>query len=268
MPEDNNCKLHSKKCQGYVIVEYAKMAKAAWEKFSKDGNSQIGRFFHLRPTNSGVSIISTLPGYEMRGIVNIRDEESLLAVLSRISREYKRITSLDEDLKIKIMGNDLKFSCRPQEKKDNKLEEKIQALMINTMGRDRNLAEKLGAKSKFIHFIASELIFEQGHNRVDIVGYDGQDLYFFELKKDRTTKIEQVKDYVEYYTRAPQVDTLSELLKNYPIHSVDSFGSIKGVMVMEDAENSTGKEKWKSLGAKNKVDILFYAPSLEYKHVI
>ena len=251
-----------------MIIQYAMMASRVWDRFAKGKNALITRFFHLRPTNSGVTVISTLPGYEMRGVVNIKDEPNLLRILSNIAEDYKRITSLDETLKIEIMENDLEFSCRPKEKKDNKLEEKIQALMINTMGRDRNLAAKLGAKNSFIHFVASELIFKQGNNRVDIVGFDGQDLYFFELKKDRTTKVDQVKRYVDYYSNAPQIDTLKELLRNYPINPVADFRSIKGVMVMEDAENSTGKDKWKSLAAKNKVDILFYAAALEYKHVV
>ena len=152
------------------IVQYAKMASQVWGKFSKGENAKISKFFHLRPTNSGVTIVSTLSGYEMRGIRNIKDEGVLLRALSKIAKEYKRITSLDDDLKTKIMEGQLEFNSRPEEKKSRKLEEKIQALMINTMSRDRNLAAKLGAKSEFIKFVASELIFAQGNNRVDIAG--------------------------------------------------------------------------------------------------
>lgn len=58
------------------IIENAEIARVAWDEFIKDeSNKRILRFFHLRPTNSGVTIVTTLDGYEMRGIVKHSKEE-------------------------------------------------------------------------------------------------------------------------------------------------------------------------------------------------
>ena len=140
------------------IIRYAKMASEAWGSFIKADSKRkrICNHFHLRPTNSGVTIISTLNSYEMRGTTGIKEKERLSFILEKINRNYEVLTSLNEKKKNKAM-EDLGF---PQRKKikDRNLEEKIQATMINTMGRDRNLKGKLGSRNNIL-FVASELIF-------------------------------------------------------------------------------------------------------------
>jgi len=131
------------------------------------------------------------------------------------------------------------------------------------MSKDANLARVLGS-DKEIKFIASELIFEQGPNRVDVVGFNGKTLYFFELKKDRTTKVEQVKEYVNYYRNS---ELLKQLLSKYPINPVKEFQEIKGVMVMRHAEGSAKDKKWKSLAEKNQISIVFYSDSFSFEKV-
>jgi len=248
------------------IIKYARIATQAWESFIKvDNNRQrICNYFHLRPTNSGVTVVTTLNRYEMRGVTGIRDAEKLLILLEKIDKGYEVLTSLNE-VKKKVIMQGLGFPQRGKVN-DSRLEEKIQATMINTMPKDKNLEEKLGAKNH-IRFIASELIFEQGKHRIDIVGYDEQDIYFFELKKDRTKAVEQLKDYVEYYSKKDKNTILKEILKNYPINSVKEFERLIGVMVMEHAENSIGLKAWQELAKRNEIRILFYKSSLMYENI-
>ena len=153
------------------------------------------------------------------------------------------------------------FAKKPKEK-DVAIEEDIQALMIRSMSRDENLRIRLEAKNK-IQFVASELIFEKGKNRVDVVGFDGIDLYFFELKKGRTTKVDQVKRYVDYYSEPANLNILKTLLKTYPINPVDRFEAIKGIMVMQYAVNSDAN--WNDLAKKHRINIMFLEKSLSYR---
>jgi hypothetical protein len=248
------------------IIKYAKMAAEAWETFIKTGDKKqrVSKYFHLRPTNSGVTVATTLSDYEMRGITKIRDKEELLNILKKIDKNYEVLTSLNEDKKKEYMKN-LHFLQR-QKAKDEILEEKIQAAMINTMSNDKNLKEKLNAKNP-IRFIASEFIFDQGKNRVDVVGYDEQDIYFFELKKGRTTAVKQVSEYVKYYSKEDKFTILRQILEAYPISSVKKIRRLIGVMVMEYAESSSGLEKWKKLAKSNGIRILFYKSSLMYEDI-
>lgn len=243
------------------IIDNAKIAQSVWDSFAKNkSNRRIQRFFHLRPTNSGITIVTTLDGYEMRGIVKHSGEE-LANALSEIADYYPILVSLNDIKKNEKMKN-LGFPKR-ERTLDSALEEFIQATMIDTMSEDSGLAKVLGVQN--MQFITSELIFEKGHHRVDIVGFDGIDLYFFELKRGRTLKIAQVSDYVKYYSEAKNNITLKELLETYPINPIKHFQSIKGVMVMKYAENSESRYKWVDEQKKHNIDILFYRHSFSYK---
>jgi len=248
-----------------IIEKYAPIAKQAWQDFVKarDNRQRICNYFHLRPTNKGITVVTTLNNYEMRGVRGIKNAENLIALLEKIDKNYEVLTSLNNEKKKKEIMKDLGF---PQRRKanDSKSEEKIQATMINTMSKDKNLRGKLGAKD-YIRFIASELIFEQGKHRVDIVGFDGKTIYFFELKKGRTLKAKQLYDYVNYYNNKRVI--LEKLLKTYPINSVDSFKHIQGVMVMEYADNSVELKAWQELAKESGIRIVFYKPSLTYENI-
>jgi len=249
------------------IIKYAKIATQAWESFIKTDNNRqrIRNYFHLRPTNSGVTIVTTLNDYEMRGVPSIKDAEKLLIWLEKIDKGYEVLTSLNNEKKKKEIMKHLGFPKR-KNVNNRKLEEKTQAIMINTMTKDKNLKGELSAKNP-IRFIASELIFEQGKHRIDIVGYDEQDIYFFELKKGRTKAVEQVKDYVEYYSKRDKYVVLKQLLENYPINFVKKIKRLIGVMVMEHAENSVKLKAWPELAKRNKIHILSYKHSLMYENI-
>lgn len=264
-------KTQGEQCINKKIIEYAKMATSVWKEFAKDDdNKKIKNYFYLRPTQSGINIITTLDGYEMRGLKKSRKKyltkgKELLKKLQLIKKDYKKIVALDVKTRNKSM-EELGFSCRSGSGEKSKLEEKTQAIMINTMSDDDNLKKSLKAKKK-IQFVASELIFEQGKNKVDVVGYDKKDIYMFELKKSRTTKVDQVANYVKYYKKKKNSQILKELLANYPINPVKKYTDIKGVMVMEYADNSIDEQKWKNLAKQHNITILFYSSSLQYKKV-
>ena len=243
------------------IIENAKTAKSIWDSF--DRADEINRYFHLRPTNSGVTIVTTLDGYEMRGRIE-KNSEGLIGALNDIADKYKILVSLNDEKRKEAMGK-LNFAKRRRRgaAKGFPLEEVVQATMINTMSDDYNLAKALNAQK--VEFVASEVILKKGNHRVDIVGFDRTTkiLYLFELKKDRTRKVEQVMDYVQHYERKEIREELGNLLKAYTINVVDEIKKIRGVMVMKHAENS-GLEKWRKLKEEKNIKILFYRPSLAY----
>ncbi len=241
------------------ILQNAKIATAVWNGLDKDQREELHKYFHLRPTNSGITIITTLPFSPMRGLVE-KNDVNLRKKLDDIYKELPILYSTEEG-KAKECLNVLGFKLREQD--TDSLEEAVQALMIRNMSTDSSLQKRLGAKEK-IRFIASEFIFEQGNNRVDIIGYDGTDLYLFELKKDRTTKVEQVRKYVDYYNKNRAL--LVDILRDYPINPVKSpVNDLRGVMVMQFAERSAGKTCWDDLKKEHGVDIVFYEKYLAFK---
>jgi hypothetical protein len=121
-----------------------------------------------------------------------------------------------------------------------------------------------------IRFVASEFIFEQGNNRIDIIGYDGETVYFFELKKDRTTKVDQVRNYVDYYTSPDNIETFVNVLRNYPITPIPNLPDapvVRGVMVMRDAAGSRNNPMWGQLATAHNVDILFFQESITFQKI-
>ncbi|MFH1983781.1 MAG: hypothetical protein ABIL58_18225 [Pseudomonadota bacterium] len=242
------------------ILSFSRKASDAWNSLPQEMKSSLDKYFHLRPTNSGITIVSTIPFFPMRGIAGIRSKDSLLDKLNDIYKNMNQISSVDIEVVTEKM-KEIGFTKREGKKAVN-IEEDIQALMIRSMSNDENLRIKLSAANR-IKFVASELIFEKGKNRVDVVGFDGINLYLFELKKGRTTKVDQVRRYVDYYSESKNLIRLKELLKFYPINPVDRFDGIKGIMVMQYADNST--KNWPYLAEINDIDILFFEKSISYR---
>ena len=244
------------------IISYAQIATEVYNELTANEKKQLIKF-HLRPTQSGVTIISTLPYAAMRGICNLKTKKEIKLQLKKIAKNSRKIMCDDENQAIDYLQK-LGFKTRLIKSK-KPLEEDFQAKMINFMV-ESNLAKALKKREK-IHFVASELTFEQGHHRVDVVGFDGTTVYLFELKKDRTTKVEQVKNYVDYYTSTRNISLFSTLLKNYPGKPVSQFTEVKGVMVMRHSENSANSNTWKNLAKKYNIDVLFFEESLNFKKV-
>lgn len=239
------------------IIANAVKASSVWNSLKTEEKKKLKKYFHLRPTNSGMTIISTLPQIPMRGI-SVTSKGQMEATLKLILENYKKLVSVDMKKAIEAIKH-VGFKCKKTPKLG--LEENVQAVMINTMTRDKNLTKELGCKNE-IKFIASEVILERNKEggRLDIVGYDGRDIYFFELKKDRTTDMKQLKRYLKYFESKRIKPVLEKLLANYPINSVPKYKNIIGVMVMRSSDNS--KVDWRKLSGQSKV--LFYTTSLSY----
>lgn len=94
---------------------------------------------------------------------------------------------------------------------------------------------------------------------------DQKNLFFFELKKGRTTKVNQVKEYVNYYSAADKLSKLKDILSVYPVNPVKNFDKIRGVMVMQFSENSFHSSQWTKLSEQYDIDIIFFEKYLSYK---
>lgn len=248
---------------GKKHIENAIMAARVWNEFDGTMKDRLKKYFHLRPTSSGVTIVSTLPVAPMRGLNNIKTEDDLRRKLKTIDDDFQQITA-KKDEKAEVALKELGFKKRDGNK-CVPLEEYYQAIMINMMNKEDG--HKIFGNATPIKFVASEFIFEKGSHKIDIVGHDKKDLYFFELKKERTFKVEQVSDYVKYYSEKKSI--LDDLLSNYPINPIKfKYEKIKGVMVMRHAENSFDRKEWRQLEKKHDIKILFYKPSLEFESPI
>lgn len=245
------------------IIKNAEMATNAWIKLDKKDRDKLKKYFHLRPTQSGITIVSTLSFLPMRGL-NPNGANKISDALNFLKQKnnYRKITQVStENAKMFLTDKDNEFYFKSRSGKSI-LEEDVQATMINYMGDDSNLKNKLRLRNK-IKFVSSELIFQQGKQRVDIVGYDKKDIYFFELKKDRTSKMNQLTDYINYYNN--HIDVLRELLSNYPINPVKRFNQIKGCMIMQYCEDKKTRTDYKKEAKNFGIKLLFYNSALSYQ---
>lgn len=176
--------------------------------------------FHLRPTSSGVTIVSTLDEKPMRGIHCAK---------TKVNEMLKRLDALitsDNNL----MDELEKLGFQNRKKSEEEIaEEKYQAQMIVGMSDNEALKEYL--KVEKLIFIASEFILlhdsngKSSRDRIDIVGYDGKErLFFFELKHPDNTKddaLKQVKRYVDTYSEEKNKKDMLSVLEKYPINSIN-----------------------------------------------
>ena len=168
------------------ILYFSELASSVWKEYSEGERNKIKKYFHLRPTNNGITIVSTLPIQPMRGITGLRKENDLRKKMNKIVKNFNKLTSINKR-NIKKELNKIGFPIR---KKSNKtvLEEEIQAIMIRNMSKDENLRKILKSKEQ-IRFIASEFAIKQKPGRIDIIGFNEKDLYIFEIKRERTKNL-------------------------------------------------------------------------------
>lgn len=249
------------------ILENAIIAGRVYDNLADEQKKCLEKF-HLRPTQSGITVVSTLPYAAMRG-VDVTTEAALKTKLEGLAAAYPQIMADDEEAAGNYLITQFGFQLRTH-KTEELLEEDFQARMINFMHHS-NLAKLMGLPAgRTIRFIASEFIFEQGNNRIDIIGFDGEIVYLFELKKDRTRKVKQVRDYVDYYTSPAKVATFVNVLRSYPINPLPNLPdvpTVRGVMVMRDAANARNNPTWGQLAAEHNVDILFFEESITFRKI-
>lgn len=206
-----------------TIIENASKAGNQWDQFAKvctDINS-FKKKFHLRPTHSGVTIISTIEEKPMRGIKCGKTK-----VEDRLRKLAKAIELGDTKNQMELLG----FQNR-KISKQKKAEEVYQARMIAGMAENQSLKDYL--KVDQLTFIASEFILHDSYDksdrlRVDIIGFGSKSgknrLFFFELKEPCNTKddpVAQVQRYIDIY-RGEKSKPMLEVLKKYPINAVTS----------------------------------------------
>lgn len=203
------------------IIENAQEAKEQWEMFTEQ-HKEIDEFkkkFHLRPTKSGITIVSTLQEKPMRG------KKVGKTVVKKWLDELYSLTMSNKSQEEKLHAlTQLNFQEKTKSSSEKK-EESYQAEMIEKMSDNQSLKDFLEVDE--LIFIASEFILYDkseisNRERIDIIGYDGIDrLIFFELKTpDSNDKpIEQLKKYIDKYG-GEKLGKMLKVLKEYPINSV------------------------------------------------
>lgn len=109
------------------ITTNAKAAQDVWKEYAH--NSKLCESFHLRPTGSGVAIISTLPYAPMRG--KTVSPKQLKDELNKIVGRLDALLGVDEDKSLMLMEEwGFKKRAFKNEKSDKFIEENAQAHFI------------------------------------------------------------------------------------------------------------------------------------------
>ena len=191
-------------------------------------------FFHLRPTSSGITLVTTHESDAMcmRGIARISPTRSV-EMLNMSAEAVKNDGSVDwSNIVYKTkQGNSRRFPERKQQSINSKREKEfaIQAWLINKIvsGNDA-LSKTLGVSE--LYFLGSEIIWQESTikngQRLDIVAHDDKGKVLFLELKDISNKADnpekQVKDYLETYSKDKY---FKEFLLAYP--SISAIGSKK-----------------------------------------
>ena len=207
------------------IAKNAKTARDVWDNFAHD--EKLHECFHLRPTSSGIAVISTLSYAPMRGI--LVKPNMLKNKLDEIAKSTDVLLGVDEE-KSKILMEKWGFNSR---KSEAFREENAQALFIQGMILKQEMYEG-------IDFVASELVLAGKSSRFDIIGYKDGTLYIFEMKKDR--ELAGLNQTAEYEKLVNENKALYlDVLKNYPHCHVADFKKVNAIAVMRYASNSAAR---------------------------
>ena len=215
-------KLNEKFKSKIKVIKNAKFAKELWNKeIDTEKKENFKRFFHIRPTTSGFTIVSTHAEKPMNGIQGISCS-NLKQGIDRISDSITNKSVKWENSYIMKKTNN-KDSFKTTYRSDE--EYKLQAKFIN-MILEENKELKDIFEVKELYFIGSEVILPGEEDKIDVLAYGKtvsgcQKLFFIEIKKagnvyrDRKEKaFEQVKRYIEVYSKDQY---FVDLIKNYPM---------------------------------------------------
>ena len=223
------------------ILRNAEFASKVWNEFllSISDAEVFKERFHLRPTASGITIVSTLPYAPMRG-----KNETKNRILDVLKILHEKLPQLINDTQENSL-NILKEIGFEQRAKTKALEENMQALLIQGMIKNEPTYDG-------IQFIASEFNLEHG-KRFDVVGVKNTTTYIFELKNERNTRAaSQLKGYINHFNT--YMRDYESVLRVYPGSTVGAINEVKGIVIMPWSANSkTNWEKYK----ENDIDIWF-----------
>ena len=199
------------------VIENAKDAKRIWdEKIDEKTKAKFRKYFHLRPTTGGITIISTHKEKYMNGIEvsKCNLEQGIVKCAEALCNEEK----LNEvNIKLKN-GNTRTF---PTTKRPNK-EYTMQAKFINEIVK-QNIELKKFFDVVNLHLIGSEIILPGKKDKIDILAYGNTNenkykLFFIEVKEAKGDKkekaFEQVRRYMKTYIEDKDFITL---INNYPM---------------------------------------------------
>ena len=236
------------------ICTFSAIAKEVWDQFLQNHSRPdlFRKYFHLRPTSQGITIVSTLPEAPMRGI-STKNAEDLKNKLTLIDAALSKLVSDDPSLRKEILTS-LGFKTRATQ---SRREEDAQAAFIRGMLSNDPMYEG-------IQFVASELCLEKS-NRFDVVGLKDDTLFIFELKRNRTTLIaDQSMRYYDHINQYRQ--EFDAFLSVYPTLPNISFNHVKEITVMRHAENSP-RSKWEDYSKTSTIDVWLFEESLTFDKI-
>ena len=254
------------------IIANAKFAKnAVIELEPKLKNRELlWEQFHLRPTSTGITVVSNNLRYPMRGVsVGTDALEGLLLDLDGEAVRLLGAGLLDADQRARLgeIMERLGFQTREEAEKEAagprvELLEHVQARFISGMIRG-------GAEYAGIRFLASELILPDAdaekQGRFDVVGYKDGTLYLFEIRRERETEAyDRLARYRDYYeAHAADFDRLLGAYPRTACTDLVSLHALRCVAVMRYAANSPvdWQEKSNAAGA----DTWFFESSYSFR---
>jgi hypothetical protein len=207
------------------VIKNSKFGKEEWNKIeSEDVKKKFKKYFHLRPTQSGFTIVSTHPNRPMNGIqavskLNLKvGIENIEKAINNENIEWKKANI------ILLRNHNKTRGFHITQKRPNK-EYKVQANFINKLLEgSKEIKDIFGVKE--LDFIGSEIILPGKKEKIDILAYGetssgSKKIFFIEVKKagkvSRDLKekaFEQVQEYVDVYSKDKDFATL---IANYPM---------------------------------------------------
>jgi hypothetical protein len=223
------------------LIKNAEVASNALKEWTKYPNGVP--YFHLRPTSSGVTLMSTHPDKLFRGIEKIASSRGAEMLEIAANSVNKNKTDWDSVVYKKKTGEVSGFKVRSQASLDKKEEKEnvIQAWMINELVKgNTELCKRFNADR--LYFLGSEVILQEGTTsggqKIDIVAHDGKGrILFLELKNidNEEDGVEQVKGYLNTYSKNKD---FMEFLLNYPcLPPVNLVKSYEGWAVRGDCDS-------------------------------
>ena len=230
------------------VLNNAKIAKEGLEEYSSKKDNletltKFKKFFHIRPTTSGYTIVSTHKEKPMNGIF-------VTSSKAKVGAKEKTKLKLQEAISLisqKINGENIDWS-KMKFKQTHRVDDeyRFQAYFINEIINNEQFKNILGVKE--LYFIGSEVILHEGVKgkrlKPDVVAHDGKGkIFLFELKRSgsKDDPIEQVNDYIKHYGKNKDY---KELLLNYPMTEVKEIKEYIGWAV-EGSEGKRNIEKVK-----------------------
>jgi hypothetical protein len=200
------------------IEEVAVQTSKIVEKYS---GSDVFRFFHLRPKETSIEIVSLLPHSPMRGI-----ETSVQSVCGKLDKLQEILQKKNELSQEDLSG--LGFKERGKETSTFR-EEDVQAAFCFQQLQNKKQFDGIG-------FVTTEFLLVEENKRIDILGAKDCSLYVFELKRERENP---VYNQIERYCKELR-DNFGEylaVLKYYPNIEASKISDVKPVAVMPWAQN-------------------------------